>query len=191
MHARLMAVYTEVPQWWYASIAVCSLALLLVGIHLFPTQLPVWAACMAFVLAAFLSIPLATLQAITSQSISLNVMFELIAGYMLPGRPVANMIFKTVAFITTNQAVNFAGDLKVGHYMKIPPRVTFSIQLVAAIVSCFVVVGVQNWMFANIEDFCSKHQKDGFVCPSTNTFASASLIWGGIGPSRLFSPGSL
>jgi OPT family oligopeptide transporter len=110
---------------------------------------------------------------------------------MIPGRPVANMIFKSVAYITTNQAVGFAGDLKLGHYMKIPPRIMYMIQLVAAFISCFVAVLVQNWMFANIEDLCSHDQKSGFICPATNTFASASLIWGGIGPRRLFSPGSM
>jgi len=62
---------------------------------------------------------------------------------------------------------------------------------VASTTSCIVVVLVQNWMFSNIADFCTKHQANGFMCPSTNTFATASLIWGGIGPRRLFSAGGL
>jgi len=65
----------------------------------------------------------------------------------------------------------------------------FWCQVVAAIISCFTVTLVQNWMFANITDFCSATQPNGFVCPSTTTFASASVIWGGVGPARLFSVG--
>jgi hypothetical protein len=74
--------------------------------------------------------------------------------------------------------------------MKIPPRVMFSVQLAAATVSCFVVLLVQNWVLNNVVDVCMPHQKDGFICASSNTFATSSLIWGGVGPTRIFSPGA-
>jgi hypothetical protein len=101
------------------------------------------------------------------------------------------MIFKCVAFIGTNQAVGFSADLKLGHYMKVPPRIMFMAQVVAAFVSCFVVCFVQDWMFSNITDFCTRGQADGFSCPSSGTFASASMIWGGVGPARMFSSGKM
>lgn len=34
-------------------------------------------------------------------------------GYMLPGRPLAVMIFKTYGFISTAQALGYAGDMKL------------------------------------------------------------------------------
>lgn len=190
VHSRLMSVYPEVPMWWYGVIGVVTFVLMCVGVEVFPTQLPAWAALVAFLLAAILVIPLAMLMAITNQQPSLQVVHELIAGYMLPGRPIANTLFKTFAFIGTSQAVSFAGDLKLGHYMKIPPRIMFSVQVIASLVSCFVVTLVQDWMLANIEDICTPRQKDGFTCPGTTVFATASLFWGGIGPKRMFSPGS-
>ena len=189
IHSRLMQAYAEVPQLWYAALGLLSLILMIITVEIFPTQLPIWALFLALLISAFLTIPVGMLQAITNQQITLQVIHEMIAGYILPGKPVANMIFKCVAFIGTNQAVGFAADLKLGHYMKIPPRIMFCAQVVAAFVSCFVVTLVQDWMFSNIPDFCTRGQKDGFSCPSTNTFASASMIWGGVGPKRLFSPG--
>jgi OPT family oligopeptide transporter len=191
IHSRLMQAYPEVPIWWYALVGVLSFIFVVIAIHLFPTQFPVWAAFLAFILAAVLSIPAGMLQAITNQQVPLQVMHELIAGYVLPGRPVANMIFKCMAYIGTNQAVGFAGDLKLGHYMKIPPRTMFSVQVVASALASIASISVQAWMFSNVTDICTKHQAAGFVCPSTNSFATASLIWGGIGPSRLFSPGGM
>jgi OPT family small oligopeptide transporter len=191
IHCRLMQAYPEVPQLWYAILGVTALVLMIITVEIFPTQFPVWAAFIALILAAVLTIPVGMLQAITNQQMTLQVMHELIAGYMLPGRPVANMIFKCVAFIGTNQAVGFSADLKLGHYMKVPPRTMFIAQVVAAFVSCFVVCFVQDWMFANIPDMCSHGQADGWSCPSSGTFASASMIWGGVGPARLFSPGKL
>lgn len=188
VHSRLMAKYPEVPHWWYGVIGVCSVVLLGVAIHLFPTQLPLWGMFTGIALTIVLSVPLAMIQAITNQQIGLNILHEMIAGFMLPGRPIANMIFKAIAYIGTAQAILFAGDLKLGHYMKVPPRVMFAAQTVAAVVSCFVVIGVQETMFANIVDICTPHQKDGFICASTHTFASASLLWGAIGPRRLFGP---
>jgi OPT family oligopeptide transporter len=186
-----MRAYPEVPQLWYACLGFIALIFLIVTVEIFPTQLPIWALFVALCLAALLAIPIGMLQAITNQSIALQVMHEMLAGYMLPGRPVANMVFKCVAYIGTNQAVGFAGDLKLGHYMKIAPRIMFMGQVIASVISCIVVALVQNWMFANITDICTLTQVDGFSCPSAGTFATASLIWGGIGPARLFSPGQM
>jgi OPT family small oligopeptide transporter len=186
-----MQAYPEVPQLWYAILGFTALILLIITVEIFPTQFPIWALFLALFLAALLAIPVGMLQAITNQQITLQVMHEMLAGYMIPGRPVANMIFKCVAFIGTNQAVGFSADLKLGHYMKVPPRVMFMAQVVAAFVSCFVVTLVQDWMFANITDFCTPKQANGFTCPSTGTFATASMIWGGVGPGRLFSIGKI
>ncbi|KIY45482.1 OPT superfamily oligopeptide transporter [Fistulina hepatica ATCC 64428] len=190
VHSRLMQVYPEVPFWWYLCVGIASLVCLFVSIEIFPTELPIWAAFFGFVLAACLAIPQAMIQAITNQPVALQVMHELIAGYILPGRPIANMIFKCIAYTGTSQAVAFAGDLKLGHYMKVPPRVMFSVQVVAVVVCCFIVTAVQDMMYAIVPDFCSSTQADGFTCPSTDTVATASLIWGGVGPSRIFSVGA-
>ena len=190
VHSRLMQFYPEVPMWWYGAVGLISLLFLLVSVSIFPTQLPAWAALIAFTLSLVLALPTAMLQAITNQQINSQVMHELIIGYMLPGRPVANMLFKAIAHIGTAQAVNFSNNLKLGHYMKIPPRMMFAVQLVAASISCFIVIMVQNWVLDNVEDACTPDQKDGFICASSNTFATASLIWGGVGPMRIFSPGA-
>jgi OPT family oligopeptide transporter len=186
-----MQAYPEVPGWWYGALGTLAFIILISAIEIFPTKLPIWAALFSFGIAVFFCIPVSMITAITNQPIALNVIYELIGGYVVPGRPIANMIFKAIAYTTTVQSVSFAGNLKLGHYMKIPPRMMFVVQSVAVFVSCFVATGTQQWMFANIVDICSDTQPNGFICPSTNTFATASLIWGGIGPQRLFSPGTM
>lgn len=94
-----MQAYPEVPRLWYAAIAAIAFTFLSISIYLFPTQLPFWGLLIAVLISAALSIPLALIQAISNQQISFSVMHELIAGYILPGRPVANMIFKCVALM--------------------------------------------------------------------------------------------
>ncbi|KAK2640103.1 hypothetical protein Ddye_027898 [Dipteronia dyeriana] len=63
-----------------------------------------------------------------SQQPGLNVITELVIGYMIPGKPLANVAFKTYGYISMAQALSFLSDFKLGHYMKIPPRSMFIVQ---------------------------------------------------------------
>ena len=47
------------------------------------------------------------------------------SGVLLPGKPVANMVFKAYSVQTLVQATSFLQDLKLGHYIKVPPRAMF------------------------------------------------------------------
>ncbi|PVG00827.1 putative isp4-oligopeptide transporter [Serendipita vermifera] len=191
IHARLMQAYPEVPQWWYVCMGVAAFILGIITIEVWDTNLPIWAYLISLLIAVMYLVPVGMLQAITNQQIGLNVITELIVGYFLPGKPIAMMIFKTFGYITMAQALAFVSDLKLGHYMKIPPRLMFLAQTIATFVSCFVVVGVQAWMFENIPGMCQQNNTDRFTCPQARVFGTASLIWGGIGPQRIFSPGQL
>lgn len=155
------------------------------------TQFPVQWFILALVIAFFYVIPVGMIQAITNQQVGLNVITELIIGYGLPGRPIAMMMFKTWGYITMAQALTFASDFKLGHYMKIPPRPMFWAQVIATVIAGTVQLGVQAWMFSNIPEICDPSQKDGFICPATEVFGTASVIWGVIGPARQFSQGQI
>ncbi|KAG9102178.1 hypothetical protein FS749_013381 [Ceratobasidium sp. UAMH 11750] len=191
VHSRLMLAYPEVPQWWYVTLGLIAFVLGIVTIEVWDTKLPVWAYLVSLLIPLVYLVPVGMIQAITNQQVGLNVITELIVGYMLPGRPVAMMIFKTFGYITMTQALAFVSDLKLGHYMKVPPRLMYTSQVIASLVACFVAVGVQAWMFENIPDLCDTNQPNKFTCPNTNVFGTASLIWGGIGPARTFNPGQI
>lgn len=191
VHARLMQAYPEVPQLWYFSMGLVAFVLGIITIEVWDTKLPVWAYLISLLVAIIYLVPVGMLQAITNQQVGLNVITELIVGYFLPGKPVAMMIFKTFGYITMAQALAFVSDLKLGHYMKVPPRLMFLAQTIATFVACFVVVGVQAWMFGNIPDLCARQHPDHFTCPQARVFGTASLIWGAIGPQRLFNPGQI
>ncbi|KAH7922259.1 OPT oligopeptide transporter [Leucogyrophana mollusca] len=191
IHARLMSKYRQVPDWWYVVMFVVTFVMGIIVIEVWPTNFPVWGFVVALLIAFFYIVPIGMIQAITNQQIGLNVVTELVVGYAIPGRPLAMMMFKTWGYITMAQALQFASDFKLGHYMKIPPRTMFWAQVSASVVSATVQLGVQSWMFTNIPDMCDPKQKDGFVCPSTGVFGTASVIWGVIGPQRQFSSGQL
>ncbi|KAL6307856.1 OPT oligopeptide transporter [Sparassis latifolia] len=191
IHARLMSKYRQVPEWWYAVILVAMFVFGVISIEVWHTDFPVWAFVLSLVISFAYVVPIGMIQAITNQQIGLNVITELIIGYALPGRPIAMMMFKTWGYITMAQALQFASDFKLGHYMKIAPRPMFWSQVVATVIAGTVQLGVQAWMFTNIHDMCSPTQSDSFICPSTEVFGTASIIWGVIGPVRQFSSGQI
>lgn len=71
--------------------------------------------------------------------------------------------------------------------MKVPPRTLFFAQGIASIWGCLVQVAVLYWAFGNIDGICTKEQSARFTCPNGKVFFNASIIWGLIGPQRIFS----
>ncbi|KAI0044883.1 oligopeptide transporter [Auriscalpium vulgare] len=191
VHARLMSRYPQVPEWWYIGILLFMFAMSAVTIEVWPTQMPIWGLALALAIAVFYIVPTGMIQAITNQQIGLNVITELIAGYALPGKPLAMMIFKTYGYIMMTQALQFSSDMKLGHYMKVPPRTMFWCQIIATVIAGTVQILVQEWMFVHIDDVCQHNQKDHFVCANTEVFFVASVVWGVIGPKRQFSSGQI
>jgi OPT family oligopeptide transporter len=100
------------------------------------------------------------------------------------------MMFKTYGYITMSQALSFVSDLKLGHYMKVPPRTMFWSQTVATVWSAIVQIAVMNWALGAIPNVCETGQVDNYTCPGGKVFYTASVIWGAIGPKRIFSSGA-
>ncbi|CAG8637295.1 2519_t:CDS:2, partial [Scutellospora calospora] len=110
-------------------------------------------------------------------------------GYVLPGYPIANIYFKTYGYMSLYQCLLFVQDLKLGHYMKIPPKNMF----ISQIWGTFVGVIVNYWILQLIIDkkrsYLDGTEQDptgqwtGF---SSQIFNTASIIWGLIGPARTF-----
>lgn len=191
IHLILMKKYREVPEWWYAALGVGSIALGLAGILAYDSQLPWWGLFVSIIIAAVFIVPTCMILAITNIQLSLNVISPFLAGFMIPGKPIGVMIFKVFSTITLGQAQYFCQDLKIAHYMKVPPRVTFMCQVVATIWACFVQIAVMNWTLGNIENVCASDQAAHFTCPNGRAFFSNSITWGVIGPQRMFGPGAI
>ncbi|KAK1781730.1 OPT oligopeptide transporter protein-domain-containing protein [Copromyces sp. CBS 386.78] len=191
VHMKMMRKYKEAPTWWYMSLFAVMLALGFFTVLGWQTNLTWWAFLLAVFISFAFSLPIGIIQAVTNNQIGLNVLTEFVFGYIQPGRPLALMIFKTFGYITMSQALTFVGDLKFGHYMKLPPRVLFSAQVVATTFSCVIQILVLNYALRTIPEVCTPAQPQHFTCPGGRVFFSASVIWGLIGPARMFSPGQI
>lgn len=154
-------------------------------------HLPWYGLLLAIGIGATLFIPIGIVMAITSQQSSLYLICQIICGAVFPGRPVANMVFTTYGYISSTQGLKFSSDLKLGHYMKIPPRILFNLQVTATIISSITQIGVLNWMLAFIPGICTPEAMNGFTCPIAEVHFNGSILWGVIGPKRFFGSGAL
>ncbi|KAG5249486.1 oligopeptide transporter [Salix suchowensis] len=189
IHSRLMRKYTQVPEWWFVCILLVNIALTIFTCEYYKDQLqlPWWGVLLACGIAITFTLPIGIITAITNQSPGLNIITEYIIGYIYPGYPVANMCFKVYGYISMTQAVTFLQDFKLGHYMKIPPRTMFMAQVVGTLIACITYLGTAWWLLETIPDICDSTVSDSvWTCPSDHVFYDASVIWGLIGPRRIF-----
>src|ERR1700722_8561672 len=90
--------------------------------------------------------------------------------YRLPGRPIAMMLFKSWGYMIAFNGLNYVSDMKVGHYMKIPPRSMFRAQFFAVVWLSLVQIGTYNFLRGNIKGICTPEQAQGLTCPNARTF---------------------
>ncbi|PCH02528.1 Tetrapeptide transporter, OPT1/isp4 [Penicillium occitanis (nom. inval.)] len=192
IHVRLIERYRDVPSWWYAALTVVVFALTIMVQEVYHTEMPVWGVFLAFGMALVYLIPTGSVFAVANlNSNVLTVLGELISGYLIPGKPIVLLIFKFYAYTGLSQAMLFASDMKLGVYLKIPRRTLFTAQLTACILGSLTQNAVLLWMLHHVEDICSPDQSNGYICPQGSVNFSSSVIWGAVGPSRLYSVGKI
>ena len=191
VHTRLMRSYKEVPESIYFAVLVVSIALGAVGVGAYPTHTTPAVVLYGVFLALVFCIPCGVVMSITNVEVTLNVIAELFGGLWFPGNATAMNYFKSYGYVTTSHTLHFAQDLKLAHYIHIPPWVTFNCQMIATFVSTFVCTAILNYQMTQIPDVCTANQKDRFTCPGVNTFFTASVLWGTLGPRKMYGSGAI
>jgi len=108
---------------------------------------------------------------------------------MVPGKPVANMMFTLYASNSMVQGLLMLGDLKLSQYAKLPPRATFWAQITGTLVGA-----VLNWVMMNS---IVKNQRDVLLSvegtniwsgQNVQSYNAQAVAWGGVG-KEIFSVG--
>ncbi|CAG8548424.1 1666_t:CDS:10 [Cetraspora pellucida] len=183
IHCKMMDVYPEVPHYWYGSIFFIMLVIAITLGYTTGANLPWWCVLLAVAIPVLIVLPIGIIQATSNMQIGLNIIAELICGFLLPGYPIANVYFKTYGTVVLSQC----------HYMKIPPRSMFISQIWGTVVGVVV-----NYWTLNIIINAKRPYIDGTeVDPTgqwagfnTKMFDTASIMgidWTG----KDFRPGSI
>ena len=128
--------------------------------------------------------------AITGFGPGLNVITELVCGYILPGKPIANMTFKCYGCMAMHQCLTLLSDLKLGHYMKIPPRSMFVGQFWGTLIGAdfnylttVLIIDSQREILNG-----SKEGPTGlWTGQRIDTFWGSGLIYSALGPAKMFA----
>ncbi|KAH8093283.1 oligopeptide transporter [Cristinia sonorae] len=145
-HWQAMKKYKEVPWYWYIGLLVLSFIAGLIVVIKGDTTLPWWSYIVALLLGAFVT-PFSTLlYARLGNGIATNQLMKMVGAATNPGKPVANLYFSMWSHDVISTSISLAGDLKMGQYLKIPPRAMFLTQIwgviVGAVVNYVVMVSV-------------------------------------------------
>ncbi|KDR80162.1 hypothetical protein GALMADRAFT_61865 [Galerina marginata CBS 339.88] len=145
-HYQAMKRYKEAPWWWYALLLALSFVAGLIVVFKGQTTLPWWSYIIALILGAFVT-PFSTLLfARMGNGVATNQLMKMVAGAINPGRPVANLYFSMWSHDVVSTSIGLAGDLKMGQYLKIPPRVMFLTQvwgtILGAVINYVVMISV-------------------------------------------------
>ncbi|KAL0960200.1 hypothetical protein HGRIS_011834 [Hohenbuehelia grisea] len=177
-HFQAMKKYKEAPWWWYLILLALSFLAGLIVVIKGQTTLPWWSYIVALILGAFIT-PFSTLLfARMGNGIATNQLMKMVAGAINPGRPVANLYFSMWSHDVVSTSINLAGDLKMGQYLKIPPRVMFLTQvwgtILGAVVNYVVMVSVVDSQRAVLLSPTGTNVWSGQTTQSLN---SAAVTW--------------
>ncbi|KAL0915418.1 hypothetical protein M5K25_015832 [Dendrobium thyrsiflorum] len=192
VHTRLMKKnYAPVPQYWFYVLLVFVIGLSIFTCEGFnrQLQLPWWGVLFACIIALLFTLPIGVILATTNMAPGLNVITEYIFGLILPGNPMANVTFKTYGTISMGQALTLLSDLNLGHYMKIPPKSMFIVQLTGTMIASSTYFATAWFLLETVKNICDPKnlpQESPWTCPNDDVFYNASIIWGLVGPVRMF-----
>ncbi|KAL7747797.1 OPT superfamily [Sorochytrium milnesiophthora] len=196
IHCILIDKYPTVPTLWYAAWFVIPTIIGIVVCHVTQIDMPWYLSLLTIFVTFLLSIPFAVIQATSGVQLATNVISEFLVGLIYPGHPVVMMAFKCFSVTVCSAVLTLLQDLKVGHYMKIPPRHMFIAQMYSQIVAVLVCYGTLvawtndprhvDWVVHS-----KKYEKDPVAknwssAAGYQTYFSASLLWGALGPKRFF-----
>ncbi|KAF9411202.1 hypothetical protein BGZ94_001414 [Podila epigama] len=190
VHTKMMQAYPEVPQWWYAVFYLIMVALSIFVVEYYKLQLPWWGMLFALFMGFFLTMPIGIMKAITGYGPGLSVISELICGYMLPGKPIANLVFKCYGEMAMYQCNLLLQDLKLGHYMKIAPRYLVTAQLWGSLVGALFNWATQLVIIDSQREILNGNKKDKnglWTGNRVQSFWGSGLIYGALGPKRMFA----
>ncbi|KAG9041041.1 hypothetical protein FS837_012801, partial [Tulasnella sp. UAMH 9824] len=193
LHARLMRKYPEVPGMWYAAVLIVFLGLAIAAVKLY-------------------------VYSCSGQVTPINLLSQIVAGLIWHGQPITVMVssfpfalafdtsqqyrgliikrpckvFKTFAVQWHQSSVTFTENLKLGHYLKVPPRCTLLgmslfgpnsphlsgllVHLLAGFLVTAFEVALQQWIFDAVPDLCESDQKAMLTCPNIKVFYTASIF---------------
>lgn len=146
----------------------------------------------AIAITLCLFMPLSLLEARANTLVQLSAFYFIIAANWFKGEPLKLLYFWGFSFGTIQHVMHSSQGAKVGHYLRIKPKIYMAVLLGAAIWSSMVTPAVAGFLCTHrdslLPGLCTPQAKNNMVCRIQHTQFNTHGIWGLFG-SHLFSPG--
>ncbi|PWN54029.1 OPT superfamily oligopeptide transporter [Violaceomyces palustris] len=172
-HWVAMQKYSEVSWTWYAGLMLLAFVFGLVVTCIGHTTLPIYGYIMALVVGVIIAPFSTVLYSLMGNGIATNSICKLIGGILVPGRPLANLYFFGFSHSTIMQCINLSNDLKMGQYLKIPPRVLFLTQVGGTVLGAFINYAVMTSIVSQKRDLLLSN--NGSYAWSGQTFQALNV----------------
>ncbi|KAH8101838.1 peptide transporter MTD1 [Cristinia sonorae] len=187
-HLAKMKVYNEVPMWWYGAVFLGSFGMAMGTAYAGKSGLPWWGLIVGILLSAIFLPFVVTVYAITGFSPNVQSLVQMLGAAMIPGSPQANMYFVLYGYNTLDQARGIIRDLKMGQYTKLPPRVTFTVQCLGAIVGGLLNYVIMKTIITSRREILLDVQGSNvWSGQQVQSFNTNSITWGALG-RYLYAP---
>lgn len=159
-HYKLMLrnMYHEVPLWWWGAVLIICWAVALGCLYSLKSTLPWWGFLVSTIMLTVFLLFFGVQYGITGFQYNIQPICQTLAGYMFPGKPLASkfpslqlpwlllilisdMYFTCFTYNSMQQAQLLSRDLKLAQYVHLPPKHTFTIQVIGCLVGA-----VLNWV---------------------------------------------
>ncbi|KAI9297076.1 OPT superfamily oligopeptide transporter, partial [Neoconidiobolus thromboides FSU 785] len=190
IHSKLILKnYSNIPNYYYYCLIITTILLIIIFVFLNQQHinLPYYGWCLAIIIAIIASFLNGILYALSSQLISIHFLSELIASLLFPNNEISNMLFKTIAFISNYQSISYLYHLKLGHYMKIPPKLCYFFTIFGILITSITHTLTSLFININLPNLCQDNSLLLLNCNNLQTFSKASILWGKIGIQKLIS----
>ncbi|KAF2193594.1 OPT superfamily oligopeptide transporter [Zopfia rhizophila CBS 207.26] len=189
-HYQLMRRYPECPSWWYIGILCVSIIVGLFGIYAAKSTLPWYGFLVSIAVSGTFILFFGAQAALTGYQGNVQPIVQMLSGYLHPGRPLANMYFTLFGYNSVIQGISLVQDLKFGQYAKIPPRVTFTAQVVGTLIGAIVNYIMMVQITTNQREILLSIQGTNvWSGQNIQQFNSQAIAWGALA-KEMFSPGS-
>ncbi|KAG7699842.1 hypothetical protein KL930_004951 [Ogataea haglerorum] len=181
-HMRAMLRYKEVPAWWYVVTFVLSFMVALVCLYKSDSGLPWYMLIFAMALSYPLTLFLGGLVAIFGfGGTQMQTVVQMIGGFSMPKpSPLANMYFTLFGYNSVGQAFALLNDLKLGYYVKLPPRDTFAAQMIGTVIGAIFNYIMMNSIVDSQFDLLKDIEATSVIWSGQNVqqYNTQGIAWG-------------
>jgi hypothetical protein len=135
VHCRLIELYPDVPDWWFVIVSVFSVIVIMIISHV-SDMLEWYNVLFSLSVPIIFILPFGKVASITGQLIQNQGIYYLM------------MTFIAIGYTTYCQTLCLVSNIKLGHYMKISPRILFLVQTVSCLFCSSFSATIQYYFYA-------------------------------------------